>query len=31
VGNVCAIVVDRDRGILEGAADPRREAYAMGR
>jgi len=24
-------VVDRDRGILEGAADPRREAYAMGR
>ncbi len=31
VGNVCAIVVDRDRRILEGAADPRREAYAMGR
>jgi gamma-glutamyltranspeptidase/glutathione hydrolase len=29
-GAVCAIVVDSDSGILLGAADPRRECYAMG-
>lgn len=29
-GAVCAIVVDSDRGILIGAADPRRESHAGG-
>ena len=31
VGNVCAIQIDRDKGIIVGAADARREGYAMGR
>ena len=30
-GGACAILVDRERGILEGGADPRRESYALGR
>ena len=30
-GGACAIVVDRERGILQGGADPRRESYALGR
>lgn len=30
-GSVCAIVVDHDKGILQGAADYRRDAYAIGR
>ncbi len=30
-GGACAIVVDRERGILLGGADPRRESYALGR
>ena len=30
-GNVCAIQVDREKGILLGGADARRESYAMGR
>jgi gamma-glutamyltranspeptidase/glutathione hydrolase len=29
-GSVCAIRVDQERGILIGAADPRRTAYAIG-
>lgn len=29
-GSVCAIVVDPERKVLHGAADPRREAYAVG-
>ena len=31
MGNLCAIEVERGRGILRGGADPRREAYAIGR
>ena len=31
VGNVCAIQIDRDKGIIIGGADARREGYAMGR
>ena len=30
-GGACAIVVDKERGILQGGADPRRESYALGR
>jgi gamma-glutamyltranspeptidase/glutathione hydrolase len=29
-GNVCSIIVDSVNGVLLGAADPRREAYALG-
>lgn len=29
-GALCAVVADRERGFLAGAADPRRMAYAMG-
>ena len=29
-GSVCAIQVDHERGVLIGAADPRRTAYALG-
>ena len=29
-GAVCAILADRERGILEAGADPRRAAYALG-
>ncbi len=29
-GGVCTIVADRQTGLLEGAADPRRPAYAIG-
>jgi gamma-glutamyltranspeptidase/glutathione hydrolase len=29
-GGVCAIVIDSVNGVLMGAADPRRESYAMG-
>ena len=29
-GGICAVVVDADNGVLLGAADPRRECYAMG-
>lgn len=29
-GSVCTIVADRGRGLLKGAADPRRPAYAIG-
>jgi gamma-glutamyltranspeptidase/glutathione hydrolase len=29
-GAVCAIRVNRDNGLLEGAADPRRPCYALG-
>ena len=29
-GSVCAVVYDEGRGILQGAADPRRECYAFG-
>jgi gamma-glutamyltranspeptidase/glutathione hydrolase len=29
-GAVCAIVADRDAGVLTAAADPRRESYALG-
>jgi len=29
-GGACAIVIDRERGILMGGADPRRECYAIG-
>ncbi len=29
-GGVCAIVIDRQNGVLTGAADPRRESYAIG-
>ncbi|UCF56208.1 MAG: gamma-glutamyltransferase, partial [Deltaproteobacteria bacterium] len=29
-GSVCCIVVDLENGVLLGAADPRREAYALG-
>lgn len=29
-GAVCAIVVDHEKGVLIGGADPRREAYAIG-
>jgi len=31
MGNLCAIEIDRQRGLLLGGADPRREAYAIGR
>ena len=30
-GNVCLITMDREKGILLGGADARRESYAMGR
>jgi len=30
-GMLCAIRVDHEQGVLHGAADPRRAAYAMGR
>ena len=30
IGAVCAIVADRDSGLIHGAADPRRPAYALG-
>ena len=29
-GSVCTIVADRRRGLLKGAADPRRPSYAVG-
>ena len=29
-GGVCTIVIDRQNGVLTGAADPRRESYAIG-
>jgi gamma-glutamyltranspeptidase/glutathione hydrolase len=29
-GAVCAIVVNQETGVLQGAADPRRQSYAMG-
>ena len=29
-GGVCAVVLDEEEGVLLGAADPRREAYAYG-
>ena len=29
-GSVCTIVADRKRGIISGAADPRRPSYALG-
>jgi gamma-glutamyltranspeptidase / glutathione hydrolase len=29
-GGVCAIIIDRENGVLTGAADPRRESYAAG-
>lgn len=29
-GGVCVIVIDRQNGVLTGAADPRRESYAIG-
>jgi gamma-glutamyltranspeptidase/glutathione hydrolase len=29
-GGVCAIAIDRANGVLAGAADPRRESYAVG-
>ena len=29
-GAVCAIRVDKARGVLEAGADPRRAAYALG-
>jgi len=29
-GGVCGTLYDADKGILQGAADPRRECYAMG-
>jgi gamma-glutamyltranspeptidase/glutathione hydrolase len=29
-GSICAIQVDHERGVLIGAADPRRAAYALG-
>ena len=29
-GGACAILVDSDRGVLMGGADPRRECYALG-
>ncbi len=29
-GSVCAVLVDRERGVLVGAADPRGMAYAIG-
>ena len=29
-GGVCGIMVDRERGVLIGGADPRRDNYAMG-
>ena len=31
MGSLSAIVADRERGMLSGGADPRREAYAIGR
>ena len=30
-GGACAIRLDRERGVLQGGADPRREGYAIGR
>lgn len=30
-GGLCGILVDQERGVLWGAADPRRESYAVGR
>ncbi len=29
-GGLCGIVIDRERGILVGGADPRRDSYAVG-
>ena len=29
-GGACAILIDSDRGVLMGGADPRRECYALG-
>jgi gamma-glutamyltranspeptidase/glutathione hydrolase len=29
-GAPCAIVVDQERGVLHGGADPRRPAYVLG-
>jgi gamma-glutamyltranspeptidase/glutathione hydrolase len=29
-GSLCAVLADRERGLLQGAADPRRVAYAAG-
>lgn len=29
-GGICAILIDRKNGVLTGAADPRRESYAIG-
>jgi gamma-glutamyltranspeptidase/glutathione hydrolase len=29
-GSLCAVLADRERGVLQGAADPRRVAYAAG-
>jgi gamma-glutamyltranspeptidase/glutathione hydrolase len=29
-GGACTIVVDKERGLLVGGADPRRECYAIG-
>jgi gamma-glutamyltranspeptidase/glutathione hydrolase len=29
-GGVCAVLYDAERGIVQGAADPRRECYAFG-
>jgi len=29
-GGACGIIVDNERGILMGGADPRRESYAIG-
>ena len=31
LGGLCAIEIDRERGILRGGADPRRESYVIGR
>jgi gamma-glutamyltranspeptidase/glutathione hydrolase len=31
MGALCAIVVDREAGVLKAGADPRRDAYAVGR
>ena len=31
MGCLCAIHVDQERGSRNGGADPRRDAYAMGR
>ena len=31
MGSLSAIVVDRERGMLSGGADPRRDSYAIAR